>query len=290
MNNKNIKRHLRDKITNWTSTIEDENIKNIIKANTIVSGGAIVSLLNGEEPHDYDIYFKTKESIVTVAKYYANLFNLSQAYSTVEIRYEKPDRVECFIKSEGIVGTKEELTEEEVEDIENTVPTKKAKKPSYSPMFFSTNAISLSDKIQLVIRFFGSVEDIHLNFDYVHCTCSYDYDTDKLILPSKALEAIINKELIYTGSKYPLCSIIRTRKFIKRGWHINAGQYVKMALQLNDMDLKNVDVLREQLVGMDSAYFEALIAYVNDGLENDPNLIVDSNYLMNAIDIVFGEE
>lgn len=290
MNNKNIKRHLRDKITNWTSTIEDENIKNIIKANAIVSGGAIVSLLNGEEPHDYDIYFKTKEAVATVAKYYANLFNLSQAYSTVEIRDEKPDRVECFIKSEGIAGSKEELTEEEVEDIENTVPTKKAKKPSYSPMFFSTNAISLSDKIQLVIRFFGSVEDIHLNFDYVHCTCSYDYDTDKLILPSKALEAIINKELIYTGSKYPLCSIIRTRKFIKRGWHINAGQYVKMALQLNDMDLKNVDVLREQLTGVDSAYFEALIGYVNDGLENDPNLIVDSNYLMNAIDIVFGEE
>ena len=32
MNNKNIKRHLRDKITNWTSTIEDENIKNIKKS------------------------------------------------------------------------------------------------------------------------------------------------------------------------------------------------------------------------------------------------------------------
>lgn len=290
MNNKNIKRHLRDKITNWTSTIEDENIKNIIKANTIVSGGAIVSLLNGEEPHDYDIYFKTKESIVTVAKYYANLFNLSQAYSTVEIRYEKPDRVECFIKSEGIAGTKEELTEEEVEDIENTVPTKKAKKPSYSPMFFSTNAISLSDKIQLVIRFFGSVEDIHLNFDYVHCTCSYDYDTDKLILPSKALEAIINKELIYTGSKYPLCSIIRTRKFIKRGWHINAGQYVKMALQLNDLNLKDKDVLREQLVGVDSFFFESLISYIDEGLENDPNLTIDSTYLIEAINIVFGEE
>lgn len=290
MNNKNIKRHLRDKITNWANTVEDENIKNIIKENTIVSGGAIVSLLNGEEPHDYDIYFKTKESIVTVAKYYANLFNLSQAYSTVEIRYEKPDRVECFIKSEGIAGTKEELTEEEVEDIENTVLTKKAKKPSYSPMFFSTNAISLSDKIQLVIRFFGSVEDIHLNFDYIHCTCSYDYDTDKLILPSKALEAIINKELIYTGSKYPLCSIIRTRKFIKRGWHINAGQYVKMALQLNDMNLKNVDVLREQLVGIDSLYFKDFIQYVENDIFNDPTLKIDSTYFMNVIDIIFGDE
>ena len=68
-------------------------------------------------------------------------------------------------------------------------------------------------------------------------------------------KCIINKELIYTGSKYPLCSIIRTRKFIERGYHINAGQYVKMAWQLNKLDLNNLDVFKDQLMGVDSFYW-----------------------------------
>ena len=61
------------------------------------------------------------------------------------------------------------------------------------------------------------------------------------------------------GSKYPLCSIIRTRKFIQRGYTINAGQYLKMAMQLNELDLKDVSVLQDQLIGVDSAYFDMVI-------------------------------
>ncbi|MFQ8776896.1 MAG: hypothetical protein ACLR78_04970 [Roseburia sp.] len=36
----------------------------------IVTGGAIVSLLTGEELHDYDVYFRTKEACVTKAAAY----------------------------------------------------------------------------------------------------------------------------------------------------------------------------------------------------------------------------
>src|SRR6185437_3482208 len=90
-------------------------------------------------------------------------------------------------------------------------------------------------------------------------TCYWRSENSHLSLPRKALEAIITKELVYSGSKYPLASIIRTRKFINRGWQINAGQYLKMTLQLNQMDLLNVDVLEEQLTGVDAAYFHQVI-------------------------------
>lgn len=72
MNKKNIAKSLHAKIDKWLKSIDDECIVDIIKNNTIVTGGALVSLLNGEEPNDYDIYFKTQESCFAVAQYYAD--------------------------------------------------------------------------------------------------------------------------------------------------------------------------------------------------------------------------
>ena len=48
---------------------------------------------------------------------------------------------------------------------------------------------------------------------------------------------LLARQLVYQGSKYPICSMIRTRKFLQRGWHINAGQYLKMAFQVSELDL-----------------------------------------------------
>lgn len=75
MNGKNIRKHLNNKLRDWILNIDDESIKKIIRDNVIVTGGAIVSLLTGEELHDYDVYFRTKEACVTVATYYVGKWN-----------------------------------------------------------------------------------------------------------------------------------------------------------------------------------------------------------------------
>ena len=89
------------------------------------------------------------------------------------------------------------------------------------------------------------------------------------------------------GSKYPLCSIIRTRKFINRGYTINAGQYLKMALQLNQLDLLNVDTLEDQLMGVDSAYFAAAIRSIKERQTSEPEWKLDEGYLFEIINHIF---
>jgi hypothetical protein len=89
------------------------------------------------------------------------------------------------------------------------------------------------------------------------------------------------------GSKYPLCSIIRTRKFINRGWHINAGQYLKMCLQVNELDLNNIDVLEDQLIGVDSAYFMMLIDSIRNKQLTDDNFELNNSYIISIIDKIF---
>lgn len=295
MTGKNIRKALNAKINDWLKHIDSEDIVKILRDNVIITGGAIVSMLNGEEVNDYDVYFRTKEACVKVANYYADIFNKTHLNKSQVSIVTEGDRIQCFISSTGIVenghnlGITDTTEPNWEEEAEPTVETDKPndEKPKYRPVFFSTNAISLSDKIQLVIRFYGSPEEIHKNYDFIHCTCCYSFLDNELTLPSRALEAIINKELYYIGSKYPVCSIIRTRKFISRGWKINAGQYLKMCLQVSELDLKDMKVFKDQLAGVDSAYFAEAISQIEAMKEKNPNLTIDNTYLFEVINRIF---
>lgn len=132
-------------------------------------------------------------------------------------------------------------------------------RPPYRPVFLSSNAITLSDNVQIVIRFYGDPDTVHQSFDFEHCKSYWVAHTNDLVLPPSTMECLLARELRYGGSFYPLASIIRTRKFIKRGWSINAGQYLRMAMQVSKLDLENISVLEDQLVGVDTAYFNQIV-------------------------------
>lgn len=156
-------------------------------------------------------------------------------------------------------------------------------KKKYRPIFLTSNAITLSDQIQLIIRFYGNAEEIHRNYDFVHCTNYWTSWDGELVLKPKALESILTKELIYTGSLYPLCSVLRIRKFIQRGWTINAGQILKMCLQISDLNLQDRETLQDQLIGVDVAYFCQLLNMMS---AEDPAKI-NTAYIADLIDRIF---
>ena len=89
--------------------------------------------------------------------------------------------------------------------------------------------------------------------------------------------------MIYKGSLYPVTSIIRVRKFIKRSWNINAGEILKIVFQCSSLDLTNSDVLEEQLIGVDVAYFFALI----EPLRNIGGSVISEASLFEIIDKMF---
>lgn len=300
MNSKNIKRHLNAKLKDWTKHIENKEVRKIVEENTIVTGGAMVSLLTGEPPHDYDVYFRTQEACIEVAKYYVDKWNKDHADKPVSLKVGEDGSVKCFVQSKGIADENEENPDSLSYDFESTAQEDEEmgivsdkeqaeddEKEKYRPRFITSNAITLSDKIQIVTRFYGEVEDIHKNYDFVHCTCAWSSWDNEVFLPQKALECIINKELYYVGSKYPLCSIIRTRKYIERGYHINAGQYVKMCMQLNQLDLTDVKALEEQLTGVDTTYFQMMIDELRKNQEETGSDKVDITYAMELINKLF---
>ena len=320
MKAKTIEKVLAKKFGEWLDSIEDNDVKSLVAKNTIITGGAIASMLLGEDVNDFDVYFTNWATTHAVAQYYVKRFTQKKANGipcAIFVGNEVGDpcspggRVKVYIKSAGIASAEstekpyeyfessqegratdyvsEVMTDPgEIEDTYTEVETgvlrqSDDEQPKYRPVFMSSNAITLSGKVQVILRFFGNAEELHENYDFVHCMNYWTSAEKKVVLRQPALEALLAKELRYVGSKYPLCSIMRLRKFIKRGWTVNAGQILKMAMQLNAMDLLDPAVLEDQLTGVDSAYFAEVIRKL---AEKDPEKI-NCAYLIEIIDRMF---
>ncbi len=334
MKSTTVKKVLRKKLTDWQQSITNEAVRDLVRKDTIVSGGCIASMLMGDPVNDFDIYFRTRETARAVAEYYVNNFNDTKGLlkhkaahhvnpevrdeKITNLRGEEEDRIIIFMKSSGVAGENqaayayfETHASEEAEDnfmdslgdtgygynslvadplvVAEQIRSEvrgdqgvKTKKVAYRPVFLTDNAITLSDQVQLIIRFYGTPSEIHDNYDYAHAMCHYDWCNDSLVTPQEALLSMMSKALIYRGSLYPLCSMMRLRKFLGRGWRISAGQIIKIAHQVRSIDFNNPKVLREQLMGVDAAYMGELIS----AIETAPGKI-DETYLAKLIDEVF---
>lgn len=365
MKTKTINAVITKKINDWLDSIEDDVLVNKIKNDIIVTGGCITSMLLNEPVNDFDIYFKTKESLKLISEYYVNEFNRNNngktnrlshplhawvldgedverwkedkislssfAFNYKDMKYKDvkewsyseeneedkektnaymrvsgmilnttPDRIKIMVNSDGVAEDSDVVADNAEYDINtyldilgdgDSIPETELenedKSGRYKPIFLSTNAITLSNKIQVVVRFYGDVDKIHENYDFVHATNYWTYQTGT-VLNQRALECILNKELHYIGSKYPICSLVRTRKFIKRGWQINAGQYVKMSFQISKLNLEDVYVLEDQLVGVDSIYFLSFIENLKRQYLKNKDFVLNQDYLTTVIDKIFG--
>lgn len=310
---KTIKIILSKKIKEWADTIEDEDLRKLVLNNTIVTGGAIASMLLGEKVNDFDVYFRNHATALAVAKYYVRRFE-QKSRNGIPCKITVMDhegRVRIVVKSAGIAseegtdtpyiyfegqpqGEAEGYVSEMMSDTGNIQETYEETeeaaleieddgKPAYRPVFMSTNAITLSNKLQIILRFYGEPDQIHENYDFVHCTNYWSSWDKTLILRPEALESLLARELRYVGSKYPICSLFRLRKFIRRHWTINAGQILKIAMQISELDLGDVNVLEDQLTGVDVAYFIEIVEKLK---AKDPQR-VNSAYLVEILDRMF---
>lgn len=278
--------------------------------NTIITGGCIASMLLKEKVNDYDLYFTDKATVKAVAEYYVKLFNDSNGgegyvldgavkkevnpdYKGGVAMNMTQDRIKIIFESSGVGKEKGSISDEdELEEWPDGKPEVDPEtKPKYRPIYLSCNAITLSNSIQIVIRFYGEPDVIHEYYDYVHCTNYWTSKDRQVILKQPALESLLAKELIYVGSKYPLASVIRTRKFLKRGFTINAGQYLKISFQISQLDLTKIEVLEDQLVGVDVAYFSMLIDALQQKVEKEKEqgkeFKLEYSYLAAIIDKMF---
>lgn len=309
---KTIKKNIAGKMEDWLSSINDKDLRKDVKDSIIVSGGAIANMLLQEDVNDYDVYIKDPDILIRLCEYYCKPFDipvldgrLNETYleDYIQDKYGKQmhdadnpyKRREEFIQEDKsiemviyrtlkkdqvklmLVNGGMEISKDHDSEIN---PLSKEK---YTPVFFSPNAISLSDDLQIVCRFYGDADQIHKNYDFIHATNYFTFK-DGVVVNTDALLSLMTRQLKYQGSKYPITSVIRTRKFLKRGFNISAGEYLKMCYQISHLDLDDPDVMEEQLIGVDIAYFATLIRLLRD-IPKEKRTI--ETYLFALIDRVF---
>lgn len=307
---KTIKRTVTYKMNAWLESITDESLRNDVRDNLLVSGGSITSLLLGEEVNDYDVYIQDRDVLLKLVNYYVkdedgvevwdgrNKKELIKKYSegdySVENSYSQmgcairnlgENQIKLYMDGSDTGGLKVDNVLESVKNAQEA-NTEVAK---YRVTFLSPNAISLSDDIQIVIRFYGTPAEIHKTFDFIHATNYFTFK-DGVVTNIPALESILTKQLHYQGSLYPLTSVIRTKKFLGRNWKINAGEYLKMMFQISLLDLTNIDVLEEQLIGIDVAYFGTLIKALRDHKAGNKDFVPTAEYMNTMINRIFNDE
>ena len=293
---------LRTAVGAWLKSIKDENVRKMASESVIVTGGSIASMLRKEPISDYDLYFTSRAALVAVVNYYAasysdnveilygerkdiyvhnaiymcdmEVWNPRQNYYTMLIENLEEDQVALTFG--GSAGYEVKLKEGE------------AREP-FSPLFFSANAITLTNGIQLILRFHGTPEEIHANFDFLHATNYYVYGKDEFVWNPEAILAATTGELRYVGSKYPLTSIIRIKKFLARGYTINAGEQLKMMFQISQLNLADPLVLSNQLAGVDISYFTVLINAMLTELNKDEDFKISPEWLDRMITVIFNK-
>ena len=305
MQTKTIEKNIKTKMEQWLQTITDDKLRKDVKDNLLVTGGCISSMFLNEPVNDYDIYLMDIDVCKRIAEYYTSTIESIVIFDG----REKDKLVEEFEKNYEHTATSDlginknsshaislrNLKEDQIKLYFNGATgglrvneTIEVEKLNYTPLFFSPNAISLSNDIQIVLRFWGIPSQIHKTFDYVHATNYFTFK-EGVVTNLPAVESILTKQLKYQGSHYPVTSIIRAKKFLKRGFNITAGELLKIMFQISKLDLENADVLEEQLIGVDVAYFDLIIAALRNKRESEPNFKLSSEYFNTLIDKIFNE-
>ena len=295
MKTKTITKIITKKLNEWLETITDMTLRDNVRDKLLVSGGSIASMLLKTPVNDFDIYIQDMDVLLRLAEYYCkgkvldgrnrdlylkDRFPKIASDGYIEINGERQKFVaELYVR---ISNLKKDQVKLDIDGAGERIEQDEDAK--YVPIFLSQNAISLKNEIQIVLRFHGSPEQIHKTFDFIHATNYFTFK-DKLVLNKEALESLITKNLSYQGSLYPVTSVIRMKKFIGRGFTMNAGEVLKMLFQVSALDLTDIEVLEEQLIGVDVAYFSTLIEALR-GVEKEK---MTPAYMNTLIDRIFSQ-
>lgn len=300
MKTKTIDKTIREKMDEWLASITDEKLRERVREQIMVAGGCIANMFLKEPVNDYDVYIMDQDVLVELALYYCNPHNIEvldgrkknelvDGFMIYKYGSTNEANEETFLMDNSIMAVIHRTLKADQAKIvlpEGGLSFEKkedAEPEKYRLVYLSPNAISLSDDVQIVCRFSGEPEQILENYDYIHATNYWTFDAG-LVLNTDALACLLSRELRYQGSKYPITSVIRSRKFIDRGYTINAGEYLKMCYQISLLDLNDPDVLEEQLIGVDIAYFNRIIQILREYKKEKGDF---GNFLFAIIDKVF---
>ncbi|GIU69849.1 MAG: hypothetical protein KatS3mg002_1085 [Candidatus Woesearchaeota archaeon] len=149
-------------------------------------------------------------------------------------------------------------------------------------------------KYQLIhhSKMIGNPEYILSHFDFTVCMGAYSFKDKTVIYSERFLLDLAKRELVYNkNTLFPISSLVRTKKYLKRGYNINTLEYLKIISHIHSL-LKKVeedndkDLLKEQFNGLDVVLIENIMDIESASLEHFIYLAESLFFENDAIELV----
>lgn len=170
--------------------------------NSFIGGGAIYSLYNGNEPKDIDLFITDEELVEELREYFFLYITAKDA---------------------------------ETKDKKIKIGTYRSKK-----FVLTDNAITI-DKFQIITKWIGEPEEVINEFDFAH-NMFYVYKGE--IDTFSQWDFLDDNLLRFNNARARDISgcIIRTKKFVERGFKLTNKEMAKMLLKLNDVGFNKREI------------------------------------------------
>jgi hypothetical protein len=161
------------------------------------------------------------------------------------------------------------------------------------PLKFSTDsALSYSCngiKVQLIKKIYGNEWDIIKQFDFKICMAAFNPVLQSYTVDNDFFYDLSRRRLTYNPGNYPIASLWRVKKFIKRGYEFPPIDSIKLALTINNLHISTYEELKSQLEGIDTAFLKDLTDMLieKSGEKYDIKVAFDmmDRILMNKLDV-----
>jgi len=142
---------------------------------------------------------------------------------------------------------------------------------------FKTSQVKTDDGNRLIIQLivfdeFATPEKIFETFDFTVCMAAYDYDTKEFHYHPQFFEDVASRNLNFnTATNFPYASLIRTKKYAHRGYHLSKGEMLKIGVTIANAGLpKSWEDLEMQIGG----FYGRTISINSEGIDfNFDNII-----------------
>lgn len=99
--------------------------------------------------------------------------------------------------------------------------------------------------------YFEKAEDIFESFDFTVNMAAFDFDTETFVFHDEFFKDLAMKKLVFNPKTcFPIVSMMRTQKYIKRGYTISNKDFRKIILEVNKLDLSTKENFIKQIGGM----------------------------------------
>jgi hypothetical protein len=144
-----------------------------------------------------------------------------------------------------------------------------------------TNSEGLRSLIQVIYTedFFKTADDIFRDFDFSICCGAYDFDTKEFIFHPDFFVDIASKTLRFQhGTKYPLASLLRTKKYTSKGYVLGKAELLKIGITVGNKGIPSSwKELEEQIGGVYGHNISIVSSDLEYNFENVINLLSETS-------------